>query len=173
MLVWVQCTCMCNCFEPSALLASLHLKSYQPSWCRRRLDALLTLPAKPSSQKSRATISQSSTNFTQRSPKNTHLCPKAAHHSLTIAHNLRPMAFRVGSSQRLGKAGAQSIQESLIKEDALNHVWSLAAVSGIHQRAESFDPPNRTEDRALLRSSGGARSAVYPSQASGVITRPF
>ena len=26
----------------------------------------------------------------------------------------------------------------------------------LHQRAESFDPPNRTEDRALLRSSGGA-----------------
>ena len=43
---------------------------------------------------------------------------------------------------------------------------------GVHQRAESFDPPNRTEDRALLRSSGGARSAVYPTQASGVITRP-
>ena len=44
---------------------------------------------------------------------------------------------------------------------------------GRHERAESFDPPKRTEDRALLRSSGGARSAVYPSQASGVITRPF
>ena len=43
----------------------------------------------------------------------------------------------------------------------------------LHGRAESFDPPDRTEDRALLRSSGGARSAVYPSQASGVINRPF
>ena len=50
---------------------------------------------------------------------------------------------------------------------------SLQTGESIHQRAESFDPPNRTEDRALLRSSGGARSAVYPSQASGVITRPF